>query len=87
MRVPSRNERGQYELDSISENDDGDMEYDLRVPSPAFKPEQLTSYEAGYRFVPARRFSFDVASFYNVYDDLQTIERKDRSSRPHRSPE
>jgi iron complex outermembrane recepter protein len=77
VRVPSRNEHDQYELDSISENEDGNLEYDLLVGSPAFRPEKLTSFEAGYRFVPTRRFSLDVASFYNVYDDLQTIERGD----------
>ena len=77
VRVPSRNERDQFELDSISENDDGEVEYDLLVASPAFRPEKLTSYEAGYRFVSATRLSLDVASFYNVYDDLQTIETED----------
>jgi iron complex outermembrane receptor protein len=74
VRVPSRSERDQYELDSISENDEGEVEYGLLIPSPAFRPEKLTSYEAGYRFVPTHRFSLDVASFYNIYDDLQTIE-------------
>ncbi len=77
VRVPSRNERDQFELDSISENDEGEVEYDLLVASPRFLPEKLTSYEAGYRFVSATRLSVDVASFYNVYDDLQTIETED----------
>jgi iron complex outermembrane receptor protein len=74
VRVPSRNEHDQYELDSISENEEGEVEYELLVPSPAFRPEKLTSYEAGYRFLSATRASLDVASFYNIYDDLQTIE-------------
>jgi iron complex outermembrane receptor protein len=74
VRVPSRNEIDQYEIDSIAENDDGEVEYELLVASPAFKPEKLTSYEAGYRFVATRRVSIDVATFYNNYDDLQTIE-------------
>jgi iron complex outermembrane receptor protein len=77
VRVPSRNERDQFELDSISENDEGQVEYDLLMASPVFRPEKLTSYEAGYRFVSAARLSVDVASFYNVYDDLQTIETED----------
>ena len=78
VRVPSRNERDQDELDSIAENEDGVVEYERLVASPLFKPERLTSYEAGYRFVPATRLSLDVASFYNVYDDLPTIEAQER---------
>ncbi len=37
-----------------------------------FKPEKLIAYEIGYRLVPKRRFSFDVAAFYNVYHDIRT---------------
>ena len=78
VRVPSRNERDQDELDSIAENEDGVVEYEQLVASPLFNPERLTSYEAGYRFVPTNRLSLDVASFYNVYNDLQTIEAQER---------
>jgi iron complex outermembrane receptor protein len=74
VRVPSRSEHDQDELESIGENDDGDVEYERLVESPLFKPERLTSYELGYRFVRAARLSVDVASFYNVYHDLQTLE-------------
>ena len=74
VRVPSRSERDQDELDSIGENDNGDVEYEQLVASPLFESEQLTSYELGYRFVSAARLSVDVASFYNVYADLQTLE-------------
>jgi iron complex outermembrane receptor protein len=77
VRVPSREEHNQFELEEIAENGDGDVEYELLVASPAFTPEKLTSYEVGYRFVKAGHVSFDVASFYNVYDDLRTIERAD----------
>jgi iron complex outermembrane receptor protein len=77
VRVPSRSERDQFELDSIGEGDDGRVEYGLLLPSPAFRPEKLTSFEAGYRFVSGTRLSFDLASFYNVYDDLQAIEAGD----------
>ena len=77
VRVPSREEHDQYDLDSIAETDGGGVEYALRVGSPDFKPEKLIAYEAGYRFLTARRLSVDVASFYNVYDDLQTIETGD----------
>jgi iron complex outermembrane receptor protein len=38
------------------------------------KSEELVAYEAGYRFQPTDRFSFDVSLFHNDYDDLQTNE-------------
>jgi iron complex outermembrane recepter protein len=34
------------------------------------RSEELTSYELGYRIEPTKRLSFDLASFYNVYDGL-----------------
>ena len=39
-----------------------------------FLPEKLTAYEVGARLQPAPRLSFSVSAFYNVYDDLRTIE-------------
>lgn len=32
--------------------------------------EKLTAYELGYRIESAKRLSFDLTGFYNVYDDL-----------------
>ena len=74
VRVPSREELDGLEVDSIGETEAGEIEYALLVRSPDFQPEKLIAYEAGYRFVTARRLSIDVASFYNAYDDLRTIE-------------
>jgi iron complex outermembrane receptor protein len=34
--------------------------------------EELTAYELGYRIKPVEQLSFDVATFYNVYDRLIT---------------
>jgi len=36
--------------------------------------EKLLAYELGYRIQPAKQVSFDLAAFYNDYDDLRTIE-------------
>ena len=36
--------------------------------------ERLLAYEAGYRFLPARRFSLDVAGFYNSYSKVLSQE-------------
>lgn len=38
--------------------------------STDFDPETVISYELGYRFWSSDRFSFDLAAFYNKYDDL-----------------
>ena len=42
--------------------------------SPNFAPEKLTAYEIGLRAQPGTRLSLSVSGFYNVYDDLRTIE-------------
>ena len=36
----------------------------------ALKSEKLTAFELGYRAQASERFSFDIATFYNIYDDL-----------------
>ena len=40
-----------------------------------FKSEKLLAYELGYRFNPKENLSFDLAVFYNKYDDLQNYEQ------------
>jgi iron complex outermembrane recepter protein len=42
--------------------------------NPDFKREKLTAYEAGWRSQVATRATVSVSLFYNVYDDLKTIE-------------
>jgi iron complex outermembrane recepter protein len=39
--------------------------------NPKLRPEQLIAYEAGYRSQVNRRLYFDVATFFNTYNDLQ----------------
>ena len=39
-----------------------------------FDSEKLIAYELGYRVQPDERVSFDLALFYNDYDDLRSIE-------------
>lgn len=39
-----------------------------------FRPEEVRAYEAGYRGTPAAALSVSISGFYNVYDDLRTIE-------------
>lgn len=40
------------------------------VGNQDLKPEELIAYEAGYRFKPTQALSFDLAGFYNVYNNL-----------------
>jgi len=42
--------------------------------NPETKSEELLAYELGYRVQPSKKLSLDVASFYNRYDRLQTLE-------------
>ena len=39
--------------------------------NPDLEAEKLLSYELGYRLAPAPQWSFDVAAYYNVYEDLK----------------
>lgn len=41
---------------------------------PKAQSEDVVAYELGYRAQPNRQFSFDVAAFYNVYEQLQSRE-------------
>jgi iron complex outermembrane receptor protein len=39
-----------------------------------FRPEEVHAYEIGSRAQPSESVSLSIAGFYNVYDDLRTIE-------------
>lgn len=65
-----------------------DVRINRNAPSPPFpsgsvvsilgdrygKSEDLIAYELGYRVQPVDRLSLDIATFYNVYDDLRSLE-------------
>lgn len=42
--------------------------------NPDAEAEILMAYEIGYRIQPTQRLSFDLAAFYNDYDDLLTLQ-------------
>lgn len=42
--------------------------------SSDFESEELLAYEIGYRFQPRRWLSFDLATFYNDYENLRSLE-------------
>ena len=39
-----------------------------------FDPEELVSFELGYRTQPHRRLSLDLTAYYHVYDNLRSLE-------------
>jgi iron complex outermembrane receptor protein len=41
---------------------------------PQFDTEKVTAYEVGARLQPTPRASFSVSAYYNVYDDLRSVE-------------
>lgn len=53
-----------------------------QMANPDFRAEEVLAYQLGYRVQPAGDLSFDLALFYNVYDDLVT----GRRGSPHPGP-
>jgi iron complex outermembrane receptor protein len=47
-----------------------------------FDTEEVVVYELGYRVQPTDRVTMDLALFYNVYDDLRSLENKGVSIDP-----
>ena len=46
----------------------------LLTGDAAFKPEKLTAFELGARAQPSANVSFSASAYYNVYDNLKSIE-------------
>ena len=58
----------------IPPNSDPLPAYVTLFGNPDLKSEDLVAYELGFRFRASNRLSFDIASFYNVYDHLRSAE-------------
>ena len=43
--------------------------------NPGMSAEEVLAYEVGYRVQPVERLTFDLAAFYNEYEQLRTLER------------
>ena len=69
VRTPSRTER-----DLQVSSGGGPTPFLAIQGSEDFVSETVVAYELGYRVRPAALVSLDVATFYNVYDDLATAE-------------
>ena len=44
------------------------------VANPDFESETLVAYELGYRIKATSDLSFDLAGYYNDYDNLRSVE-------------
>ncbi|HEV2702383.1 MAG TPA: TonB-dependent receptor [Steroidobacteraceae bacterium] len=64
VRAPSRLDRDLSEVEGSV----------VVVKGGDFQPEKLTAYELGYRTEPASTVSLSVSTFYNVYNDLRSLE-------------
>jgi iron complex outermembrane receptor protein len=72
VRTPSRYERD-VQLTHIELDDTTPGIQTAIIGNDDFESEELTAYEAGYRFL-GERWGFDLAFFYNRYDRLRTWE-------------
>lgn len=67
VRTPSRLDRELFAP--------GTPPFTTLAGGPDFRSEKLIAYEIGYRAQPTSRSSLSISTFYNVYDDLRSIER------------
>jgi len=70
VRTPSRGERDVMTYYSFPAQGIGFWAYG----NDDFDSEDLMAYELGYRIMPLAQLSLDIATFYNSYDNLRTIE-------------
>ena len=73
VRTPSRSDHGIRSVFEVVEIDSLTAFVAL-YGNPEFKAEELVAFELGYRSRPTAQLFFDVAAFYNLYDQLLTVE-------------
>lgn len=69
VRTPSRIDRDYYIPTTPLPPDQPQV-----AGGPDFVSEKVIAYELGYRMQPRQNISLSLASFYNQYDDLYTVE-------------
>ncbi len=70
VRMPGYEEHGA--LFSTSPPTDGSSVFGRLTGNNAIQSETLFAYELGYRAQATDKFSYDIATFYNVYGNLST---------------
>jgi iron complex outermembrane recepter protein len=74
VRTPSMVERNGSVTLAVLPTPRGTVKSNL-LGNSAFNSETLIAYEAGYRWQPRRNVSFDVATYYNDYEDIYSAVR------------
>ncbi|MDB6112684.1 MAG: TonB-dependent receptor, plug [Pedosphaera sp.] len=78
VRTPSELERdGQFNAAAFQPSPASPPVLVRLFGDPDFRSEKILSYELGYRVEPTPRLSFDLATFYTVYDSLGSIQPAD----------
>lgn len=73
VRMPSRGENSfNFDIDTIFPESTLPVKLSL-IADQSMSLEELLAYEFGYRFHPYRKFSVDLALFYNEYEKLGTL--------------
>ncbi len=70
VRTPSRAERDFFLSGYLSTGANGLPFFARFDANRDFKTEQMNGFEAGFRHLIGRKLYFDIATFYNRYDDL-----------------
>jgi iron complex outermembrane receptor protein len=70
IRTPSRYETGARVNYSVFEQPDTTVTINRLLGNADALSEKLNAYELGYRIQPTKQLSFDLAGYYNQYDDL-----------------
>ncbi len=74
VRTPARADHDLTIMTVASLDSSGNLVAGTIEGNPDFKAEELVAYEAGHRCRPFRRLSLDTALFYNVYENLRSLE-------------
>jgi iron complex outermembrane receptor protein len=74
VRTPSLADREKQAIGNIVPGEDGTLTGMGIYGDRSFRSETLLAYELGYRLQAKRRFSVDLATFYNLYRHLATNE-------------
>jgi iron complex outermembrane recepter protein len=73
VRSPSRSDHDiQVNLATLTDGA-GNLAVDRLLGNKDFVSEELTAYEVGYRWQAAETVSLDLATYYNVYDNLRSF--------------
>lgn len=78
-RTPARGERDGFAIKRFLRADELPAHLTDGLPvlfvvggRPGFRSEHLLAFDLGYRYLPRRAWSLDVATFYNIYTDLRS---------------